>query len=131
MFDQRLIGIPFVDGGRTFEGCDCWGLVRLAAKIIYNVDFPDYVITCFDSIGIDGYCKRDLIRQWKPIKGPEECAIAIMGTDKNAPDLMNHIGLVIGRNKMLHTLKKQHSHIERIDHPFYRKRIKGYWRYVG
>ena len=54
-----------------------------------------------------------------------------MGTDQNAPELMNHIGLVVGRGKMLHTLKKQNSHLERLDHPFYKNRIKGFWVYNG
>ncbi len=127
----KLIGIPFEDGGRSFGGCDCWGLVKLASKSLYNIDLPDYMISCFDSNRIDKACYKDLKTQWRKVNQPQIGAIAIMGTDQNAPELMNHIGLIIGKNKMLHTLKKQNSHIERLDHPFYKKRIKSFWVYNG
>lgn len=26
---NEYVGLPFADKGRTREGCDCWGLVRL------------------------------------------------------------------------------------------------------
>lgn len=127
----KLIGIPFINGGRNYDGCDCWGLVKLASKELYGVDLPDYMISCFDSANISKTCAKDLKEQWSRVKTPIKGAIAIMGTDPDAPNLMNHIGLVIGQNKMLHTLKKQYSHIERLNHPFYKNRIKGFWKYNG
>lgn len=127
----KLIGIPFVDGGRDYSKCDCWGLVKLAAKELYDLDFPDYCISCFDSLNINKACLQDLRSYWTRVKVPQEGAIAVMATDEKAPDLMNHIGLVISQTHMLHTLEKLSSHTIRMDHPFYKHKIKGFWVYNG
>ena len=39
---SRFIGIPFKVGGEDFEGCDCWGLVKLYFKQVLDIDIPDY-----------------------------------------------------------------------------------------
>jgi cell wall-associated NlpC family hydrolase len=37
-----LIGVPFVKGGRTLRGLDCYGLVREMYRRWYGVELPNY-----------------------------------------------------------------------------------------
>ena len=68
---SRFIGIPFKVGGEDFEGCDCWGLVKLYFKQILDIDIPDYrvdeslikeEISVVIKMARKGYhyCKQDL-----------------------------------------------------------------------
>ena len=40
------LSIPFVDQGRSFSGCDCFGLVQLFYKYMYGVHLREYNISC-------------------------------------------------------------------------------------
>ena len=40
---REYIGIPFLDKGRTREGCDCWGLNRLIWSEQFSVRVPSFL----------------------------------------------------------------------------------------
>ena len=39
---NKYIGVPWLVGGRTFEGFDCWGLVHLFFKNELHINIPSY-----------------------------------------------------------------------------------------
>ncbi len=38
----KYVGIPYVDLGSDFVGCDCYGLVSLILKMEWGLDCPEY-----------------------------------------------------------------------------------------
>jgi cell wall-associated NlpC family hydrolase len=125
---SKFIGIPFVNGGRDFNGCDCWGLVKLVYKEMYNIDLPDYKISCFAGREINDEIRKAM-KVWKNLKEPQEPCVVIMSISNN-PCFINHCGVYIGNGMFLHSILKQNSHLDRLDHPFWRNKIKGFYAYV-
>lgn len=39
---EKYVGLPFVDGGRDWKGCDCWGLVKLILQTECGIEVPSY-----------------------------------------------------------------------------------------
>ena len=126
---SRYIGIPFVDLGRDFAGCDCYGLVRLALEQEFGKALPmllgEYENTC------DHEVVGGVVDRWKPLLSgrkvvtPSEGDVAVI----NVAGADAHIGLYIGSNMILHAWRKATgSVLQRTDHPFFRGRIEGYYR---
>ena len=40
---RRYVGLPWLDRGRTADGADCWGLVRLVLAGHFGVEVPSYL----------------------------------------------------------------------------------------
>lgn len=105
-WSDKYIGIPFLEGGRDFKGCDCGGLVLLVLREERGVearDFVDYEVEDFKSLrglikigrGIDEVVSEDWVRvggEVKPFdllrfkKGKAHC----------------HVGIYAGENRFLH-----------------------------
>lgn len=127
---RKLIGIPFINGGRDYAGADCWGLVMLAYKELFGIVLPDYTISCFATEDIDHQVSRDR-GKWTHIEEPEAPSAVVMRIDYRMPMMCNHIGVYVGEGRMLHTLKKQNSVLQRIDHPYFSRRIEGYYAFAA
>jgi len=132
-----LIGIPFINEGRSLDGCDCWGLVRLAFST-YGIIVPDYKISCYASMKIAKQIQKEKEKTWKelPSKGsdieqiPAPTLVVMMLGDSNKI-ICNHHGIYIGKGKILHTSKDSvnGSYIVRLDEPSIKDRIDGFYKY--
>lgn len=40
-FANLAVGVPFADGGRDFQGWDCWGLIVRAYRDCFRIELPD------------------------------------------------------------------------------------------
>jgi len=126
----KYIGIPFVSNGREKNGCDCYGLVRLVLKNEYGIEIPELSNNYSDARNVEETAK--LFKEHRPviaaerIPAPEERAIAVI-LERGVPA---HIGIVAGREHILHTGAKTGSVCQRISHPGIRDRIEGYY-HVG
>ena len=126
---SKYIGIPFRDHGRDFTGCDCYGLVRLALLNEFGVELPllsdEYEDPRdHDEIGA-------VIASWRPLltgdrlEAAEAGAVAVIKAGGHPA----HVGLCIDSQMILHS--RGHlagSLLHRIDDPFFRGRIEGYYR---
>ena len=39
---RDLLAIPYVPGGRSIEGADCWGMVQICYSKLMGVEIPNY-----------------------------------------------------------------------------------------
>ncbi len=92
MWQNKYIGIPFLDKGRDTNGIDCWGLVRLVYKQEYNIDLPSFST---DYEADDSERMRDLFAQykegWEQIEEPTEGCIVLF----NILGVESHMGVAV------------------------------------
>jgi len=106
---DRYIGIPFIEGGRDFSGCDCAGLVLLALREecgISALDFTEY--ERLDFAGMAGYGKlggliERAMREWCGVDAPKAFDLARFYHGR----FPCHVGLWTGHgNTFLHVDKR-------------------------
>lgn len=129
---ERYIGLPFLDGGRTLAGCDCWGLVRLVYWRELGLDLPSYGDTS----------ALDLVRAahaigWGKDAGPWQAvpASALQPFDVvvmryAGRRLTGHVGLATGRQTVLHVEASTAAVNVPLNHLTIRERIECYRRHA-
>lgn len=127
---HRLIGIPFVDGGRDTSGMDCWGLARETMKR-FGKNVPDFTVSCFDTVVINSLYDGERVKwSWTKVDMPEPGDLAVMNLDPLSPTMIQHVGVYVGGGRVLHTLEKRESHLIRIDDPYWSRKIKAWYRWT-
>jgi len=122
-----FVGIPFVNGGRGFNGCDCWGLVMLYYKHFLESDLPDYHINAsdFDEISRTMHEATETTEGvWDILNGPEPNAIVLMRLGYSRD--INHAGVILDNGKMLHCYESTGSCIVDPTSPVWAKLIRMY-----
>ena len=128
---HRLIGVPFVDGGRDADGYDCWGLAQEVMRR-YGKDVPDFSVSCFDTVLINALFEGERAKwSWLKTGTPEPGDLAVMNLDPLSPQMIQHVGVYVGDGRIIHTMKKRESHLVRIDDPYWSKKIKAWYRWTG
>lgn len=105
-WSDKYIGIPFVEGGRDFSGCDCGGLVLLVLREECGIearDFVDYEVEDFKSL-------RGLIKIGRGIDEVVSEDWALFGGKLKPFDLLRfragkahcHVGIYVGANSFMH-----------------------------
>lgn len=128
----NLIGIPFVDKGRSLNGCDCMGLAVLTHEV-YGEKIPDFLIDSDSESEINKkFIDQLYSNKWKKLDYPVPPCIVTFGFNKDDKDMVTHVGTYIGDGKILHIIndKKGTSHIIKMDHPFFKNKILGFYKYV-
>jgi cell wall-associated NlpC family hydrolase len=65
--------------------------------------------------------------QWVPCT-PEPGALVLL---RNAPGVVNHLGVVVAPGRFLHTLIETGAYLVDLDNPLWRRRIIGFMRWNG
>jgi cell wall-associated NlpC family hydrolase len=126
---NKLVGIPFKDRGRDITGCDCMGL-SLMAHESFGVSIPDFKIDSESSAEINSVFVNQLYSNvWEKLESPEVPCIVVFGFEPSMPDMVTHVGTYIGSGKVLHTLTDKSSQTFKLDHPFFKNKILGFYKY--
>jgi hypothetical protein len=117
------IGIPFVDHGRTFGGCDCYGILRLVYRCELGIELPSYddvYESVKDGAGLSGNWNA-VKHQWRQI--PEPCEFAAAMFRFHSGRL--HVGVMIDAERMLHVEEGKMTCIEKVAP--WRNLLQGYY----
>lgn len=125
---RKYIGIPFVDRQSSFEGADCFGLLRLFYQHEFGYLIPDPFLPCRAKNSIFARYEKEIAENWKTLETPEDFCVVAMAHDVNTPHLIQHFGILLPNKKLLHTLEKVGSHTVGVKS--YKWAIKGFhkWR---
>ncbi len=130
---KDLIGIPYLAGGRDKNGIDCYGLfIEVMKRFGVAVpDFADIVAVCDNTIGRSKILQDQIDNEWEKISEPESgCAVAI-AMDYENPDIIQHLGVYVGKGKIIHIFRKMGVILSTIDNPMIKNRIRGYYKWKG
>lgn len=130
MYDwvDKYIGIPFASLGRTEDGCDCYGLIRLILFNEYGFELP--LLTEGYSNALETDKTSTLFQENVPliisqkIIAPEEKAVALIQTR----GLLSHVALYAGDGFIIHARHKTGAVCERLSSPWLSACIRGWYR---
>lgn len=128
-FAARLVETPFVPFGRDYDGIDCWGCIWLAYRDVLGIALPS---------GIGGYSSAEARQEiealfeqrhgvWERQDVPKVMDVALM----RVCGALCHVGLIVGKRQMLHSLKGTGTCIEDYAGLRWQRRIEGFYRYAS
>lgn len=124
---SSYIGIPYLSKGRSREGCDCWGLVRLFYREQKGVDLPSYSESYTDSAEIDETKLAVSAGRvnWLKVETPLPGDVVLMKL-RGEPV---HVGVYVGVGMMLHVRSGVNACLQRLSAPFWKQSLEGFYRY--
>lgn len=128
MWQNKYIGIPFEEKGRSAQGLDCWGLVALIYKQERGIILPDYLDvyeTTNDREILAKTIREERESKWIDPKEPKEFDVIIL----NMRGVPMHCGIVIRPGLMIHSSKDINTVIEKYDSMRWKNKVMGFARY--
>jgi|BioPla2DNA2_1021312.scaffolds.fasta_scaffold80673_3 cell wall-associated NlpC family hydrolase len=125
---SKYIGIPFVQKGRDWSGCDCWGLVILIYKEELGISLDSYdkeYQNCFTDKNIAKLVELEA-NKWTKVSKIEPLDVLLFKQKGRS----SHVAIAINDYLMLHTLINVGSCIERWDTGQWRCCFETAYRYT-
>jgi cell wall-associated NlpC family hydrolase len=127
-----LLGIPWGKGGRGPGEYDCYGLAREALRRV-GVEIPERMLLWSEDKETGLRERNDAINigkeDYEALDLPEPYCIV---TFILHPPYVTHIGVILpNRYQFIHIMRKRRVAVERLDNPYWQRRIEGYYRYVA
>lgn len=132
---SKYINLPYKELGRTSSGIDCYGLITLIFKEKLGVILPDFTELIYDKERYAVTKQEDHILyniglRWKEVTNPKEFDILVFNDSKEL-DLSKHVGLFIGDDKFIHSLRRSSSVITKLDNMFWKSKLSAILRWNG
>lgn len=128
---SQYIGIPYASKGRTFLGCDCYGLLYLLYKFEKDILLELFGETYVDAKNLESVCGAVIQNRhdWVKIEDAEvqEFDVILLKIKGYAA----HVGVVLDSNRkdFIHTLAGHDSALDNYGRLAWKKRIEGFYRH--
>lgn len=134
---QEYLNLPFQDRGRTREGVDCYGLVRLIYQERLKIELPSYTeayATTADHEEIKALVRGEAGSRWRQIELAE--AVTYDGLIFRILGQPTHFGMVLDPPWFIHAVKRDRQAVgrtwlERWDAHDWRHRLVAAVRWQG
>lgn len=129
-----FVGLPFADHGRSRDGADCWGGVRMVLAEMRGIVLPDYgagYAGTGDFEGIGVAIREGLARDFRRVDRPQPFDLVIFALARKPW----HVGLIVAPGRFLHWPQPDDrgndgsSRIERLGDAKWARRVEGFYRY--
>ncbi len=125
---EKFIGIPFVSQGRSFRGCDCYGLVKLYYKEVLNIELPETLITSEQPRRTFANYLNEISKNWTSTI-PSKNAVVAMSVNAEHPNLITHFAVMIDDKRFIDTRENRSSYLTSIDDEKIKNQIKGFYKW--
>ncbi len=129
-WSDKYIGIPYVDRGRGFDGCDCWGLARLVYARELGIALPSYTgaySSAEEAAEVAALLDtRNRMQTWQQVSTPRTFDLILYRHGR----LSTHVAIVIDDCRMLHIQSDDAAKVESVDDPRWQARLVGFYRHI-
>lgn len=125
-FYHKFLGIPYKHLGRSWKGVDCYGLLLLYYKELFNIELKDWWYEKDWSKKGHNYFLNNYPNVAIKVNVPKVHDAVLFYTDINTK-VVNHAGIFVEANGVLQALKSGVAYTN-INSPVLRTRIEGYYR---
>lgn len=137
------MAIPFVDGGRTRAGADCFGLYAIVLQDLFGVHLDQDVSYARDADAVVQRVADEIASdRWIAIATGDGVTVRTAAQKGDAIVMSGHIhlaggrvvrgdihlGVALGDGRVLHTEPDTGPQILALDDPRICKRVRGVWR---
>lgn len=130
---EKYIGVPWREGGRSPDGCDCWGLYVLVLEREFGIRVPRY-----DSIywskqsplkALRAIREGEMSGQWEVVPdGMERPGDGILLLIDRQPI---HVGVIVVPGRMLHIEEGVDAYLDEYRSMKWEHRRRGIYRFKG
>jgi hypothetical protein len=128
---SKYLGIPWVKGGRTMQGCDCYGLCMLISKEQFGIELPEINYSSTEESYVDGMV-TDNSNLFEKLDKPESSIIneqVCLVTISILPPFIHHIGILLHDGlRFFHVRDNHRATITKLNDQLWSSMIKGYYR---
>ena len=124
-FIDKALEVPFKPRGRDYSGWDCFGSVFCFYRDVLKIELSENINygTAKDYKEIKGLIDSEK-NSWIKVDKYEVGDICFY----HVPRRVCHIGLIVGKNKVLHAEEKVGTFIEKLDGIMWGKKLEGVYR---
>lgn len=121
----RYLGAPYLAKGCSVDGgIDCWGLVVLVYRDLYQLTLPMYGVDPLDRRAVSDSVAEH-VDEWHRIVSPNEGSLVLFRMAGSPA----HVGVMIDRQRFIHSLPECGVVVESLGSVRWNKRVDGFYEH--